>query len=305
MGGGAQEIEESLANGTGLGTIAIVVGQDPGEGGDGVAACTGWVGILASKIAIELDVRQGGDTRLEIRLHESAGTILDGGGFKVALHIGLVDVTDRAGGVGEDTGHTFIALAAHAHRPADALGGAKIPSGREGGQRIGEGEGGAGTIRTVSDGDRSLAALESIPSFNLTEEDIHHLPLGELQIGAIGFVVGDRDRAAHRWELNHAPFHLGGIGSLDRFISGAEIHCALDELLHPGTGAHRLIVHFGALAREGSKGALVEGRREGGTGSVEGGLSGSGQAGGHGAEDAEAKSLLGEGHRGAGVWVCP
>ena len=157
----------------------------------------------------------------------------------------------------------------------------------------------------MGDRDRSLAALQGIPGLDGAHEDINQLLLGELQIGAIGFVVGDRDRAAHRRELNHAPFHLGGIGSLDRLIGGAEIHRALDELLHPGTGAHRLVVHLGALAGEGGKGALVKRRREGGTGSIEGGLSGGRQARGHGAEDAEAKSLLGEGHRGAEVWVQP
>jgi hypothetical protein len=157
----------------------------------------------------------------------------------------------------------------------------------------------------VDDGDRPFAALEGIPGFNLAKEDIHNLLLSELQIGAIGFVESDRDRATHRRELNHAPFHLGGIGSLDRLIGGAEIHGALEELPNTSARTHRLVVHLGALAGQGGKGALVEGRREGGTRSVEGGLSGSSQAGGHGAEDAEAKGLLGEGHRGAGVWVCP
>ncbi len=145
-------------------------------------------------------------------------------------------------------------------------------------------------------GDRAFAALELIPGLDLAQEDVNSLLLAELEALAVGLVVGDGNGAAHGWELNHTTAHLGGFRSLDRLVAGAEIHRASHVLTHAGAGAHRLVVHLDALGGGTGESALVEGSREGCTGSVDHGLCRGCCSDTKAGEHAEAESLLREGH---------
>jgi hypothetical protein len=86
----------------------------------------------------------------------------------------------------------------------------------------------------VGNGDLALAALELIPGFDLTQEDVNKLLLRKLEALAVRLVVADGDGAADRGELNHTTLDLGSLRGLDRLVGCAEIHTASHELTHTG-----------------------------------------------------------------------
>ena len=218
----------------GFGTVARAVNQQVGEGGDGVGTAGRGVGVGASQISINGDAAEGSLTALEARQHELASLVLNSSSLDGALHVGLVDVTNRTRGGLDDASHTLVALATNAHFPVQGFSGAQGPLLGEGLHGVGEGGGGAGAVRAVRHGDLAGGATQFLPIVDGAHEDGHRLLLGELQ-GATGLVVADGNGAAHGWDLQHAAAHLGLVAGGDGVIGCRKAHGLIQESLAAST----------------------------------------------------------------------